>query len=58
VTCATLSPFNIVSAGNGFQTINPPIKGIVLHLLEDFICFAHKMNDTKCDIMMQVGKSK
>jgi len=33
--------------GNGFQALNPPVKGIVLHLLEDFVCFAHGKYDTK-----------
>lgn len=43
VTCATLPPLNVVSGGDCFQTFNPPVKGIVLHLLEDFICFAHEI---------------
>jgi hypothetical protein len=42
MTCAALPPFNVVSVGDGFQTINPPVKGTVLHLLEDFVCFAHE----------------
>jgi hypothetical protein len=57
VARTSLPPFDVVSAGNGFQTFNPPVKGIALHLLEDFICFAYRVYDTKCDIMMQEVKS-
>jgi hypothetical protein len=43
VTCAALSPRDSVRGGDGFQTFNPPVTGILLHLLEDFVRFAHTL---------------
>lgn len=41
VTRPLLPPFNVVSAGYGLQTFNPPITRIVLHLFENLFHLAH-----------------
>ncbi len=37
----SLPPLYVVSLSDSFQAFNPPIERIILHLLEDLVCFAH-----------------
>lgn len=50
---SALPPFDIVSLRHSFEAFNPPVKGIILHFFEDFVCFAHEEYDTKCDSTIQ-----
>lgn len=51
---ASLLPFNIIFARNCFNLLNPPVTGIIFHFGENFICFAHRTNDTVYNILLQV----
>lgn len=51
---SALPPFDIVSLRHSLEAFNPPIKGIILHLFENFVCFAHEKYDTKYDSTTQV----